>query len=61
MNIILVIILLVAVAIVAAVATLLVVNSVRRKQADKIIKDAEAEGENIKRRRFSRQRRNSFS
>lgn len=52
MNITLVIILLVAVAIVAVVATLLVVNMARRKQADKIIKEAELEGENIKKEKI---------
>lgn len=52
MNITLVIILLVAVAIAAVVATLLVVNMARRKQADKIIKEAELEGENIKKEKI---------
>lgn len=52
MNIILVVILLIAVAVVAVVATVLVVNAARRKQADKIIKEAELEGENIKKEKI---------
>lgn len=52
MNIILVAILLIAVAVVAVVATVLVVNAARRKQADKIIKEAELEGENIKKEKI---------
>lgn len=52
MNIILAVILMVAVAVVAVVATVLVVNAARRKQADKIIKDAEIEGENIKKEKI---------
>lgn len=61
MNLTLAIILLVVVAIAAAGVTVMVINSARKKQADKIIKEAEQEGENIKKRRFSRQRKNSFS
>ena len=52
MNIILVVILLIAVAVVAVVATVLVVNAARRKQADKIIKEAKLEGENIKKEKI---------
>lgn len=52
MNIILVIVLLVAVASVAVIATVLVINSIRRKEADKIIKEAETEGENIKKEKI---------
>lgn len=52
MNIILVVILLIAEAVVAVVATVLVVNAARRKQADKIIKEAELEGENIKKEKI---------
>ena len=40
------------VAVVAVVATVLVVNAARRKQADKIIKEAELEGENIKKEKI---------
>ena len=52
MNIILVIVLLVAVASVAVIATVLVINSIRRKEADKILKEAETEGENIKKEKI---------
>lgn len=52
MNITLVVILLVAVAVVAVTVTVLVVNTARRKQADKIIKEAELEGENIKKEKI---------
>ena len=52
MNITLVIILLIVVAAAAAVVTLVVVNMARRKQADKIIRDAEIEGENIKKEKI---------
>ncbi|HJB44956.1 MAG TPA: ribonuclease Y [Candidatus Coprenecus merdipullorum] len=52
MNTILVIVLLVVVALVAVIATLMVINSARRKEADKIIKEAEVEGENIKKEKI---------
>ena len=74
MQISLVIILLIAVAAIAVAVTLFVMKAARKKQADKIIKDAEQEGENIKkekifrrkvriskRRKSFRPRRSSFS
>lgn len=52
MNLTLAIILLVVVAIAAAGVTVMVINSARKKQADKIIKEAEQEGENIKKEKI---------
>ena len=52
MNITLAIILLVVVAAAAAGVTVVVINSARKKQADKIIKEAEQEGENIKKEKI---------
>lgn len=52
MDTILVIVLLVVVAVIAAAATALIFKSARRKQADKIIKEAEQEGENIKKEKI---------
>ena len=52
MNIITVIILLIAVAAVAVGLTVLVFSTARRKQADKIIKEARQEGENIKKEKI---------
>ncbi|HIZ84995.1 MAG TPA: ribonuclease Y [Candidatus Coprenecus stercoravium] len=52
MKITLVIILLIVVAAVAVAVTLMAVKSARRKQADKIIKEAEQEGENIKKEKI---------
>ena len=48
MQISLVIILLIAVAAIAVAVTLFVMKTARKKQADKIIREAEQEGENIK-------------
>lgn len=47
-----VVILLIAVAVVAVAATLFIVNVARKKQAGKIIKEAEIEGENIKKEKI---------
>ena len=52
MDTILVIVLLVVVAVVAVTATVLIFNSARKKQADKIIKEAKLEGENIKKEKI---------
>ncbi len=52
MDTILVIVLLVVVAVVAVAATVLIFNSARKKQADKIIKEAKLEGENIKKEKI---------
>ena len=52
MQISLVIILLIAVAAIAVAVTLFVMKAARKKQADKIIKDAEQEGENIKKEKI---------
>ena len=52
MNITLAIILLVVVAAAAAGVTVVVINSARKKRADKIIKEAEQEGENIKKEKI---------
>lgn len=52
MNITLAIILLVVVAAAAVGVTVVVINSARKKQADKIIKEAEQEGENIKKEKI---------
>ena len=52
MDTILVIVLLVVVAVVAVAATGLIFNSARKKQADKIIKEAKLEGENIKKEKI---------
>ncbi len=52
MNLTLVIILLVVVAVAAAGLTVIVINSAKKKQADKIIRDAQQEGENIKKEKI---------
>lgn len=52
MNLTLVIILLVVVAAAAAGLTVIVINSAKKKQADKIIRDAQQEGENIKKEKI---------
>ncbi len=52
MNLTLVIILLVVVAAAAAGLTVVVINSAKKKQADKIIRDAQQEGENIKKEKI---------
>ena len=53
MQISLVIILLIAVAAIAVAVTLFVMKTARKKQADKIIREAEQEGENIKKEKAS--------
>ena len=52
MQISLVIILLIVVAAIAAAVTFFVIKAARKKQADKIIKEAEQEGENIKKEKI---------